>query len=307
MIRRVGAIDLGTNSTRLLVAEVDSGGSLTEVDRRLTITGLGRGVDGHGFLAKDAMGRVRICLHGYRGALDHHGISDTLAVATSAVRDASNGSSFLEQVGRDYGLTTRLLDGRAEAELTFRGVTSDRVLDTETLVVDIGGGSTELLLGGPDGVSFATSLQIGCVRLTERFLHTDPPSAAEIASCADHVRSTLPPLEAERAIGVAGTVTTAAALDLGLPTYDPTRIHRHSVRRSSVAATLTRLAALPLREREQVPGLEPERAPVIVAGLTILREILAAYGLDVIEASERDILHGAALAAADAVTSRASA
>jgi exopolyphosphatase / guanosine-5'-triphosphate,3'-diphosphate pyrophosphatase len=299
--RRVGAIDLGTNSTRLLVADIHADGTLSEVDRRLTITGLGRGVDAHGALADDAIRRVRACLDGYRSAVDRHGVGDALAVATSAVRDASNGPAFLEQIGRDYGLTTRLLDGRAEAELTFRGVTSDRSLDVETLVVDIGGGSTELLLGGPEGVSFATSLQMGCVRMTERFLPSDPPTATEIATCADHIRLLLPPLAAKRAVGVAGTVTTAAALDLGLPEYDAARIHRHTVGRASVAATLGRLAALPLHERERIPGLEPERAPVIVAGLTILREILATYGLDAIEASERDILHGAALSAAESL------
>jgi exopolyphosphatase/guanosine-5'-triphosphate,3'-diphosphate pyrophosphatase len=298
-VTRIGAIDLGTNSTRLLVADVDPDGRLVEIDRRLTITGLGRGVDGRGALADDAIGRVRACLDGYRAALDEHGVPHTLAVATSAVRDATNGRAFLDQLGRDYGLETRLLDGRQEAELTFRGITSDRVLDAETLVVDIGGGSTELLLGGPEGVSFSTSLQLGCVRMTERFLAADPPAVDDVERCAAAVRSLLPPLEADRAIGVAGTVTTAAALDLGLPSYDAEQIHGHRLGRASVAATLDRLAALTLRERERVVGLEPERAPVIVGGLTILREILLAYDLAAIEASERDILHGAALASAE--------
>jgi exopolyphosphatase/guanosine-5'-triphosphate,3'-diphosphate pyrophosphatase len=298
-VTRVGAIDLGTNSTRLLVADVDPDGRLVEIDRRLTITGLGRGVDGGGALADDAIGRVRACLDGYRAALDEHGVRHTLAVATSAVRDATNGRAFLAELGRDYGLETRLLDGRQEAELTFRGITSDRVLDAEALVVDIGGGSTELLLGGPDGVSFATSLQLGCVRMTERFLAADPPALDDVERCAAAVRSLLPPLDADRAIGVAGTVTTAAAIDLGLPSYDAEQIHGHRLGRASVAATLDRLAALTLRERKRVEGLEPERAPVIVGGLTILREILFAYDLAEIEASERDILHGAALASAE--------
>ncbi len=165
-------------------------------------------------------------------------------------------------------------------------------------MLDIGGGSTELTLGGPDGIAFTTSLQAGCVRLTERFLRADPPRADQLETCARHVRSLLPALSPLEAIGVAGTVTTVAAIDLDLSTYDPDRIHGHRISRAAADAVLERLARLPLAERERVPGLEPARAPVIVGGLVILREVLDAYGLDAIEASERDILHGAALAAA---------
>ena len=181
--------------------------------------------------------------------------------------------------------------------MTFRGVTSDRMLDAETLMVDIGGGSTELLVGGPGGVSFATSLQAGCVRVTERFLESDPPTAAQLEAASAHVRTLLPALAVERAIGVAGTVTTVAAIDLGLTDYDPVRIHGHRISRAAADRALADLAALPLADRERVPGLEPARAPVILGGLVVLNEVMAHYDLDEIEASERDILHGAALAA----------
>ena len=176
--------------------------------------------------------------------------------------------------------------------MTFRGVTAGRVIEEDTVIVDVGGGSTELVLGGPDGVSFHTSLDLGCVRMTERF-------GDDVEACAAHVRASLPDLEPRSAIGVAGTVTSLAALDLELVEYDADRVHGHVLSREAVGQQVERLAALPLEERRRVPGLEPERAPVIVAGGVILREVLARYGLAELEASEHDILHGAALAAAE--------
>ncbi len=295
---RVGAVDLGTNSTRLLVADVEDG-HVGEVVRRLAITRLGEGVDEHAELSPAAIARVHAVLDGYAREAAELGAAPVLAVATSAVRDAANGPAFLDGLGERYGWMTRLLDGGEEAETTFRGVTSGRSLASDTLLVDIGGGSTELLVGGPDGVSFATSLQAGCVRLTERFLATDPPTSAELDAAAGYVRTLLPPLEVGAAIGVAGTVTTVAAIDLGLDEYDPVRIHGHRIGHEAVDRVLAELAALPLSERERVRGLEPARAPVIVGGLVVLREVLAHFGLAEIEASERDILHGAALAAAE--------
>jgi exopolyphosphatase/guanosine-5'-triphosphate,3'-diphosphate pyrophosphatase len=166
------------------------------------------------------------------------------------------------------------------------------VIEEDTVIVDVGGGSTELVLGGPDGVSFHTSLDLGCVRMTERF-------GDDVDACSVHVRSALPDLEPGTAIGVAGTVTSLAALDLGLVEYDAERVHGHVLSRGAVEEQLERLAWLPLEERRRVPGLEPERAPVIVAGAVIVREVLKRYGLDALEASEHDILHGAALAAAE--------
>ena len=295
---RVAAVDLGTNSTRLLVADVEDG-RISEIVRRLRITRLGEGVDRGRRLQEAPMARVHAVLGEYRRELEALGATRTLLVATSAVRDAGNGADFLGELERDYRLVARLLGGDDEALLTFRGVTAGRELAGETLIVDIGGGSTELLLGGPDGVSFHTSLDVGCVRMTERFLASDPPAPAELAACSAHVRSLLPDLKVRAAIGVAGTVTTLAALDLGLSEYDPERIHGHVLTSRTVGRELALLASLPLERRRELPGLEPARAPVIVAGVAIVREVLARYDLEELEASERDILHGAVLAAAE--------
>lgn len=181
----------------------------------------------------------------------------------------------------------------------LRGVTTGRPPLDDVLVVDIGGGSTELVLARAGEVAFATSLDVGCVRITERFLASDPPTRPELAAAGTYVRSLLPELETTRAIGVAGTVTTLATLDLGDAEYDPARTHGHRVPVASVEKQLERLAALTTEQRLAVPGLEPGRAPVIVAGVVVLREVMTAYGLTEIEVSERDVLHGAAFAAAE--------
>lgn len=298
--RRVAAIDLGTNSTRLLVADVEDG-QVEEVVRRLVITRLGEGVDARGRLLPVPIARVRACLRDFRRELEALGATRTLAVATSAVRDADNGEAFLGEIEWSYGFRTRLLDGEEEAELMVRGVASGRQepLPPGTLVVDIGGGSTELVLVTEDDQPTACSLDVGCVRLTERFLRSDPPTEEELAAASAHVRSLLPRLAARAAIGVAGTVTTAATLDQGLAEYDPRRTHGYRIPRSSIERELGRLSAITNDERLRVRGMEPGRAPVIVGGLVVLREILDAYDLDEIEVSERDILHGAALAAGE--------
>jgi exopolyphosphatase/guanosine-5'-triphosphate,3'-diphosphate pyrophosphatase len=300
---RVAAIDLGTNSTRLLVADVVDG-RLNEVTRRLTITRLGEGVDERRRLLPAPIARVRNVLTEYRREAERLGAERTLAIATSAVRDAENGEAFLGEVEWSYGFATRLLTGDEEARLTYRGISSGRAVDGETVIVDIGGGSTELVVGGSDGLRFHDSLDLGCVRLTERFLHSDPPLFVELRTCASAVGALLAErvpdsLRPATAIGVAGTVTSLAALDLGLTEYDATRVHGHVVSRRAVEEQLARLAAVPVAQRRAIPPLEPERAPVIVGGVVILREILDHFGLDGIEASERDILAGAALAAAD--------
>jgi len=295
---RVAAVDLGTNSTRLLVADVD-GGDLEEVSRRLTITRLGEGVDARRRLLPVPIARVRNCLADYRRELESLGAERTLAIATSAVRDAENGEAFLGEIEWSYGFETRLLAGTDEAAMMIRGVTAGRPSLEDVVVVDIGGGSTELVLATAGEVAFSTSLDVGCVRITERFLHSDPPSRPELAAAGTYVRSLLPALEAKSAIGVAGTVTTLATLDLGDAEYDPARTHGHRISLSSIERQLERLAAMTTEERLAVPGIEPGRAPVIVAGVVVLREVMTAYGLDEIEVSERDILHGAALAAAE--------
>jgi exopolyphosphatase / guanosine-5'-triphosphate,3'-diphosphate pyrophosphatase len=295
---RVAAVDLGTNSTRLLVADVE-GKELHEVVRRLTITRLGEGVDGRRQLLPLPIARVRNCLADYRRELEGLGAERTLAIATSAFRDAENGEAFLGEIEWSYGFTTRLLSGVEEAAMMVRGVAAGRGALEDVLVVDIGGGSTELVHAAAGEVASATSLDVGCVRITERFLASDPPSRPELAAAAGYVRSLLPELDVGTAIGVAGTVTTLATLDLGDPEYDPVRTHGHRVARAAVEAQLERLAGMTLEERIAAPGIEPGRAPVIVAGLAILREIVAAYDLSELEVSERDILHGAALAAAE--------
>jgi exopolyphosphatase/guanosine-5'-triphosphate,3'-diphosphate pyrophosphatase len=290
---RVAAIDLGTNTTRLLVADV-VGGRLLEVSRREEITRLGEAVDRRRILLPTAIARVRNVLVDYRREAEELGAERVLAVATSAVRDAENGEAFLGEIEWSYGFTTRLLSGDDEAATMLRGVVSDAPLRARTLLVDIGGGSTELVLARPDGVESAVSTEAGSVRLTERFLHADPPGREELDDCAAHVRSLLPPLDVEDAIGVAGTVTTAASIELG----GSSPVHGHRLTRRSVEGTRMLLASLPLREREQVAGLAPARAPVIVAGLVILSEILARYGIEALTVSERDVLDGAALEAA---------
>jgi exopolyphosphatase/guanosine-5'-triphosphate,3'-diphosphate pyrophosphatase len=300
---RVAAVDLGSNSTRLLVADV-ADGQIHEVVRRLKITRLGEGVDERGRLLPAPIARVRNVLTDFRREAEALGAERTLAFATSAVRDAENGEAFLGEVEWSYGFQTRLLSGDDEARLTFRGVSLARDLAGETLVLDIGGGSTELAVGGPDGLRFHDSLDLGCVRLTERFLHADPPAEEELAACASAVRTLLSErvpdeVRPEAAIGVAGTITSIAALDLRLEEYDAEKVHGQRVSRSGAAAQLERLASLPLVERRQIPALEPERAPVIVAGAVILSEVLDHFGLDGLEASERDILDGAALEAFD--------
>ena len=259
---RVAAIDLGTNTTRLLVAEVNAE-RVEEISRRTTITRLGEGVDERRRLLPLPIARVRNVLSDYRRELESLGAERTLAVATSAVRDADNGEAFLGEVEWSYGFTTRLLTGEEEADLTMRGVGEGAA---DALVVDIGGGSTELIAAGT-----RISTELGSVRLTERFLASDPPTEDELDALAAAVRSVLAEqvpetLSARRAIGVAGTITSLAALDLGLVEYDRDRVHGHRLGDAAVRAQLERLAALPLGERRRVPGLEPERAPVIVAG-----------------------------------------
>ena len=300
---RVGVVDLGTNSTRLLVADV-ADGAVREVDRRLTITRLGEGVDERRLLLPTAVARVRNALSDYRRALEASGVERTLAVATSAVRDAENGEAFLGEVEWSYGFDTRLLSGHDEALLTFRGVSSGREVADGTLVVDVGGGSTELVLGGPEGVAWHESLDLGCVRLTERFLHSDPPSPGELDTAREHVHAVLAEhvpagTRPTRAIGVAGTVTTLAVLSLGLDEEDPEVVDGHVLGSAWIAEQVDRLAAMPVDEIRRLRGMHPDRAPVIVAGSVVLAEMLRHFGLEELETSEQDIMHGAALAAAE--------
>jgi exopolyphosphatase / guanosine-5'-triphosphate,3'-diphosphate pyrophosphatase len=250
--------------------------------------------------------RVRNVLSEFRRRAESLGADRTLAVATSAIRDAENGEAFLGEIEWSYGFATRLLSGHDEALLMFRGVTAGRQLEGGTVIVDVGGGSTELVAAEPDGVRWHDSLDIGAVRLTERFLVSDPPTEAELGSCAAAVRALL----AERvpdeirsgiraAVGVAGTITSIAALALGLQEYDRERVHGFRLTAQALDEQLARLASVPVAERRKLRPLDPERAPVIVAGAVIAREALRFFGVDVLEISEHDILDGAALVAAE--------
>jgi exopolyphosphatase/guanosine-5'-triphosphate,3'-diphosphate pyrophosphatase len=304
-VTRVAAVDIGTNSTRLLVADVDDG-HIADLERETRITRLGEGVDERHRLLPVPIARVRNVLTDYRQTLEALGAERTLAIATSAIRDAENGEAFLGEIEWSYGFATRLLAGHDEALMMFRGVTSERELESGTVIVDIGGGSTELVAGEPDGVRWHESLDIGSVRLTERFLHSDPPLQEELEACAGAVQALL----AERvpdevrsrtksAIGVAGTITSIAALALGLDEYDRERVHGSVLTADALSEQLDRLAAVPLTERRKLRPLDPERAPVIVAGAVIAREVLSFFDVHELEISERDILDGAALAAAE--------
>jgi exopolyphosphatase/guanosine-5'-triphosphate,3'-diphosphate pyrophosphatase len=292
---RVAAVDLGTNTTRLLVADVDDDGRVEAVVRREAITRLGESVDRRRILLPTAIARVRNVLVDYRREAESLGAERVLAVGTSAVRDADNGEAFLGEVEWSYAFTTRLLSGEEEARLTLDGVASDGPLAPRTLVIDIGGGSTELVVAGDPEDETRLSTEAGSVRLTERFLHSDPPHGEELAACEAHVRSLLPRLAIDHAIGVAGTVATAAKIER----EGALSVHGDRLSRERVGELLDRLAALPLAERERVHGLVSARAPVIVAGLVVLHEILVYYDIGELTVSERDLLDGVALAAAE--------
>ena len=312
---RVAVVDIGTNSTRLLLADVDPArGAVTELERRTTVTRLGQGVDAGGALVDEAMDRVLRALDEYRDAVESHGGAErSIAVLTSAVRDASNGHEFTERVRRDYGLDARTIPGAEEARLTFLGATSDRDPavdgDAPIVVIDIGGGSTELVVGRGRRVEFFESTQAGVVRQTERHITTDPPEPDELASVAEEVRGVFAaalPQDVRRgveaAVAVAGTATSVAAIDQELEPYDPERVHGHVVSLGRLEELLARLAAMTEGQRRKVAGLHPDRAPTIVAGVVLLVEALRAFGLDEVEVSEHDILRGAALDAAGSTT-----
>jgi len=301
MTRRVGAVDIGTNSTRLLVADVSDEGGIAEVERLLEITRLGDRVDADGRLSDAAVARVDAVLERYAARAEELEAETVLAVATSAVRDAENGREFLDETVARHAFEPRLLTGEEEAEMTYRGVCSREAVAESVLICDIGGGSTELILGGRDGVTDRASLDIGCVRMSERHLHADPPAPPELDALRTEVAAALPGRLTDAArglVGVAGTVTTLATIDMGLEVELPEVIDGHRLAAETVERLLAELAALPLERRRVVRGLMPQRAPTIVAGAVILSAIVRATGADAVVVSERDILHGAALAAA---------
>jgi exopolyphosphatase/guanosine-5'-triphosphate,3'-diphosphate pyrophosphatase len=302
---RTAVVDIGTNSTRLLVADVDrQSGVVEELHRESQVTRLGDKVDAGGKLSEEAIERVSSTLRDYRATIDRYGCEANLAVLTSAVRDASNGAEFTERVRSEFGLDARVLSGDEEAQLTFLGAMSDRDEDSSepTVVIDIGGGSTEFIVGADHTASFHVSVQAGVLRMSERHIHSDPPAPTELQELAADTRAIfLAGLPAERrstvkrAIAVAGTATSAAAIDQELDPYDPERVHGYPLLLATVELLIARLADLTEAKRREVVGLHPDRAPTIVAGMILLDEAMRAFGLDQVEVSEHDILRGGTL------------
>jgi exopolyphosphatase/guanosine-5'-triphosphate,3'-diphosphate pyrophosphatase len=298
----IASLDLGTNSTRVLVARPTDGG-IEVLDRRNTITRLGQGVGASGRLAPDAVERTLACLRGYHEILDRHGVERVRVAATSASRDAANSDEFFDAVEALIGTRPELLSGDEEGRLSFRGATGE--LDPATgpfLVVDIGGGSTEFIVG-TDRVEGVMSADIGCVRLTEKFLLHDPPQPEELSACIgltdayldDVVREIPAAAEARTLVGLAGTVTTVAAVEIGLETYDRDRIHHFHLTHEAAEDVFRTLATESRADRIHNPGLEEARADVIVAGCCVLVALFRHFGFDEMIVSEADILDGLAL------------
>jgi len=294
---RTAVVDVGSNSVRLFLCE-GIGPDGPEGRRRTTITGLRRGAAGDGSIAEDALGRLDACLADYAAAIAAFGPARTVAIGTSAVRDAPNRARVEEIVQGRLGVPLAVLRGEEEARLAYLGARLAVPDGGPALVLDIGGGSTELVRGGPDGPEAAVSLQLGAVRSTERHLRGDPPRPRELralrseaaALCGEAMRRVG---GAPHMVGVAGTLTTLAAVRLG--GYDPARVHGLRLTRAEIERITARLAAMPLAERREVPGLEPGRAPVIVAGGVIAGAALEAARAGSLVVSERDLLDGAIL------------
>jgi exopolyphosphatase/guanosine-5'-triphosphate,3'-diphosphate pyrophosphatase len=305
---RVAIVDLGTNTCRLFLAEV-ADGRVAPAARVTTVVRLGQGVDETGRLHADAVARTHACLIGYAPRLEAYGPARRLLVATSVVRDALDGKQFLKAMRYEFGLPWRILSGEEEGTLAFRGGTSwldDRVPDP-LLLVDIGGGSTEFAVGtAGEPPAFVRSLDVGVVRLTERFFHADPPPAAEVAALAGYVAAAVErgvPADLRTAVrgavGVAGTFTTLVANKLGMTEYDPRLVQGHVLSAADIDDAIARFSEMTSAERGRLPGIQPGREDVILAGALIAREACRAFGLDAVGVSEADLLEGAALALAD--------
>ncbi len=299
----VAAIDCGTNSTRLLVSR---GGTET-LDRLMTITRLGEGVDQTGRLASGAIGRTLDCLRRYRGVMDRHGVEAVRITATSAARDAANRDELFDVAEAVVGTRPELLSGLAEGQLSFRGATADLNPDLGPfLVADLGGGSTELCVG-TTGCEAAMSLDVGCVRLTEKYLHSDPPLPEELHACIsvtgtylDDVDREMPAARQARTfVGLAGTISTAAAVEQGLQTYDRDKIHHYELTKAAAEDVFRTLATESRADRAFNPGLEPGRADVIVGGMAVLVKIMRYFGFESCLVSESDILDGMVLSLLD--------
>ena len=301
---RYGALDIGTVTCRLLVADVEDG-RIIDVDKEYAITDLGVGVDATGRLSEAAIERVLACVDRYLEVLarydtPEHPVRRLIAMATSASRDAANGPEFAARLA-ERGITLAVIPGSREAQLTFLGASSD-FPGENLLVVDIGGGSTEVVAGrfGEDPIA-SHSFNIGCRRVTERFFHDDPPTPDQMDAARQWIRETMAPyfeglatagFAIDRVVAVAGTATSVVSIREAMEVYDSSRVHKAVVAAGELAAIEERLAAEPLEERKTTVGLDPKRAGVIVAGFVILEEVLALAGADAYTASESDILHG---------------
>ncbi|MEM9200164.1 MAG: exopolyphosphatase [Actinomycetota bacterium] len=302
MTETVAALDLGTNSTRLLVHDGER-----SLERRMTITRLGQDVDRTGRLADEAIDRVLACLREYRAVMDRFGVTRVRAAATSAARDAANRDDFFDAVEAVIGVRPELLSGLEEGQLSFRGATAD--LDPEDgpfLVFDIGGGSTEFAYGIDDAEA-AISLDIGCVRLTEKYVEHDPPAPEELVACLsiteahlDDVAREMPQVaHAQTYVGLAGTVAAAAAVEIGLAEYDRDQIHHFRLTKDAAEDVYRTLVTESRAERIHNPGLEEARADVIVGGMCILIRIMRYFDIDELVVSESDILDGLAASLRD--------
>jgi exopolyphosphatase / guanosine-5'-triphosphate,3'-diphosphate pyrophosphatase len=300
---RVAAIDIGTNSTRLLVADVDGGpdGTMKTIERHTRITRLGQGVDAHRRLHPDAIARTVAALRDYHARIDALGAEKVRATATSASRDATNREDFFTAVDAEIGVRPELITGHEEATLTFTGATAGLAEPAPYLVFDVGGGSTELIVGtdAPDGL---VSVDIGCVRLTEMFLHGDPPTAEELSQAVSIVRDHLADVDrelpgaaaAKTLIGTAGTVWTMAAVELGVDASESERIHHFRLTQAAAEDVFRTLATEPVARRKHNPGLEPGRVDVIVGGAIVVVSVLRHFHFDELLVSEADILDGLA-------------
>jgi exopolyphosphatase/guanosine-5'-triphosphate,3'-diphosphate pyrophosphatase len=298
---RLAAIDLGSNTIRLLVADVDRRAGLRPVHDEQVVARLGQGLARSGVLLPEAMERALAAARGYRDRARTLGAARVLVVATAAVRLARNGDELLGRLADEVGVVARVASGAEEARLTRLGVASGQPeLAASHIVLDIGGGSTELTVGGEARSCTTVSLTLGCVELVERFLHADPVDWAEYATCAAHVAGrlaaeawpTIRPLAPRLVVGTAGTITTLAALDLGLAAYEAAQVQGHRLTAGRIEALLHRLGALPLAERARLPGLEPGRADLIIAGIAVALGVLAGLELGELLVSDRGLREG---------------
>ena len=302
---RIAVVDVGTNTTRLYVAEIEDGQVARELTRVSCVTRLGAGVDASGRLAADALAREYTVLDEYHQLIEATAPDKAIAVMTSAVRDAANGKQFADDVAGRFGLDVNVISGDEEAQLTYLGATDQLSADPDgaaTLVFDIGGGSTELVIGHGERVDFHVSTQAGVVRHADRHVSSDPPATEELQALAKDIRALLDeavPAQFRshpgRALGVAGTPTSLAAIAQALDPYDSERVHGYRLTAQERDAIFERLRTIPLAQRKQVKGLHPDRAIAILPGIMILTEIMRLFELDAIEVSEHDILRGAAL------------